>query len=106
MLYLELYKNNLNFLGKEEADAEKICAAVGGFVIRACHDTGRIMQLFLDTAARLKNADARETIRQMSRLGADSLPIVLMTILFTGMVLPCRQQRNLCVSALRLPLAA
>ena len=44
------------------------------------------MQLFLDTAARLKNADARETIRQMSRLGADSLPIVLMTILFTGMV--------------------
>lgn len=54
MLYLELYKNNLNFLGKEEADAEKICAAVGGFVIRSCHDTGRIMQLFLDTAARLK----------------------------------------------------
>lgn len=65
---------------------KKICAAVGGFVIRSCHDTGRIMQLFLDTAARLKNADARETIRQMSRLGADSLPIVLMTILFTGMV--------------------
>ena len=65
---------------------KKICASVGGFVIRSCHDTGRIMQLFLDTAARLKNADARETIRQMSRLGADSLPIVLMTILFTGMV--------------------
>ena len=65
---------------------KKICAAVGGFVIRSCHDTGRIMQLFLDTAARLKNADARETIRQMSRLGADSLHIVLMTILFTGMV--------------------
>ena len=65
---------------------KKICAAVGGFVIRSCHDTGRIMQLFLDTAARMKNADARETIRQMSRLGADSLPIVLMTILFTGMV--------------------
>lgn len=36
--------------------------------------------------ARLKHADARETVRQMARLGADSLPIVLMTILFTGMV--------------------
>ena len=65
---------------------KKICAAVGGFVIRSFNDTGRIMQLFLDTDSRLKNADARETIRQMSRLGADSLPIVLMTILFTGMV--------------------
>ncbi len=65
---------------------ENLCAAVGRFTIRACSNTGRIMQLFLDTAARLRMADTRETVRQMSRLGADSLPIVLMTILFTGMV--------------------
>ena len=64
-----------------------ICAAVGRYTITACENTGRIMQLFLDTAARLKYANARETVRQMARLGADSLPIVLMTtILFTGMV--------------------
>ena len=62
-----------------------ICAAVGRYTITACENTGRIMQLFLDTAARLKYANARETVRQMARLGADSLPIVLMTILFTGM---------------------
>lgn len=27
-----------------------VCAAVGRFTIAACENTGRIMQLFLDTA--------------------------------------------------------
>ena len=39
-----------------------ICAAVGRYTITACENTGRIMQLFLDTAARLKYANARETV--------------------------------------------
>lgn len=42
--------------------------------------------LFMDTVKKLKEADAKETLRQMALLGADSLPIVLMTILCTGMV--------------------
>lgn len=66
--------------------AENLFAWVGRFMIKSCSNTGRIMLLFLDTLARLKYANLKETVRQMSRLGADSLPIVLTTILFTGMV--------------------
>ncbi len=60
---------------------------LGRLILRSCASTGRIVNLFFDTCARLRHANIRETIRQMARLGADSLPIVLMTIMFTGMVL-------------------
>ena len=51
---------------------------LGRLILRSCASTGRIVILFFDTCARLRHADIRETIRQMARLGADSLPIVLM----------------------------
>jgi len=60
---------------------------LGEFVIEACASTGRIMQLFTATVKSIPKASGREIIRQMAKLGADSLPIVTMTIMCTGMVL-------------------
>ena len=67
---------------------------LGRLILRSCASTGRIVILFFDTCVRLRHADIRETIRQMARLGADSLPIVLMTIMFTGMVLAVQTSKE------------
>ncbi len=64
----------------------KICEEIGKNIINGCAATGRMTFLFIETIKRLKDANGKETIRQMALLGADSLPIVLMTILCTGMV--------------------
>lgn len=64
----------------------KICASIGNKLIDVCTTSGRMMNLTIDTFRRLPEADWREVFRQMALLGADSLPIVLMTILCTGMV--------------------
>jgi phospholipid/cholesterol/gamma-HCH transport system permease protein len=63
-------------------------------IMRSCASTGKIVILFFDTCRRLRQADLRETVRQMARLGADSLPIVLMTIMFTGMVLAVQTSKE------------
>ena len=60
--------------------------ACGKRILAFCSASGRITLLLLQTLRRLKEADWREVVRQMALLGADSLPIVLMTILCTGMV--------------------
>lgn len=65
---------------------KEICSSLGKRILEGCAATGRMTLLFLDTVRRLKEASPRETLRQMALLGADSLPIVLMTILCTGMV--------------------
>ncbi len=65
---------------------KEICASMGKKILFYCAYTGKMTMLFLDTVKRLKEADPKETLRQMALLGADSLPIVLMTILCTGMV--------------------
>ena len=49
--------------------------------------TGPFMPLFFATCAALSKATPREVLRQMAKLGADSLPIVSMTSMCTGMVL-------------------
>lgn len=67
---------------------------LGNLIIELCAGTGQVVNLFLSTCARLKQADWRETVRQMARLGADSLPIVLMTIMFTGMVLAVQTSKE------------
>ena len=67
---------------------------LGRMILRFCMSTGRIVILLIDTCVRLRHADIRETIRQMARLGADSLPIVLMTIMFTGMVLAVQTSKE------------
>lgn len=65
---------------------KELCGAAGSFVLNSCAATGRLTLLFFATLARVSKANIKETIRQMAKLGADSLPIVIMTILFTGMV--------------------
>lgn len=71
-----------------------LCNSLGKKIIRACASTGQMTLLFLDTVKRLKDADMKETLRQMALLGADSLPIVLMTILCTGMVFSVQTARE------------
>lgn len=63
-----------------------ICEALGKSIMSFCATSGRLALLFWETLRRLKDADFKEVVRQMALLGADSLPIVLMTILCTGMV--------------------
>ena len=63
-----------------------ICEAIGNQIIRFCAASGRMTILFMETLRRLRDANPKEVVRQMALLGADSLPIVMMTILCTGMV--------------------
>ena len=65
----------------------EICACFGKRIMAWCAATGRMTNLAVETFRRLHEANTKEVLRQMSLLGADSLPIVLMTILCTGMVI-------------------
>lgn len=65
---------------------QAICIALGKRILDFCAASGRLTLLFIATLRRLKDADMKEVVRQMALLGADSLPIVLMTIMCTGMV--------------------
>ncbi len=59
---------------------------IGSSLIGMAKEAGGLMLLFLDALRRLKDVSIREVFRQMVLLGVDSLPIVMMTILCTGMV--------------------
>ena len=63
-----------------------ICEACGKRILEFCTASGKLTLLLCQTLRRLKDANWHEVVRQMALLGADSLPIVLMTILCTGMV--------------------
>lgn len=65
---------------------KSICEAMGNRILAFCAASGKLTLLLLATLRRLKDANAKEVVRQMALLGADSLPIVVMTILCTGMV--------------------
>ena len=65
---------------------EDICASIGNKILGWCGACGRMTQLTIDMLQHLHQARPKEILRQMALLGADSLPIVLMTILCTGMV--------------------
>lgn len=65
---------------------EKLCSLIGNKILSSCTACGRMSLLFWETCKRLKEGSHKEVVRQMALLGADSLPIVLMTILCTGMV--------------------
>ena len=66
---------------------KKIMEHLGKIIIQACASTGKIVNLFAATVKSIPQVSGREVIRQMAKLGADSLPIVTMTIMCTGMVL-------------------
>ncbi len=65
---------------------ESVLFNIGKVVIEKCAMIGGLGILFKETIKQLKFVDTKETIKQMALLGADSLPIVLLTIMFTGMV--------------------
>ena len=66
---------------------EKFFESVGGFVIRRLEEFGTIVLLYADTMKQLRRKTRwRHIIAQMSHLGVDSLLIVSLTLLFTGVV--------------------
>ena len=65
----------------------RFLTAVGTFVIRRFEDFGTIVLLYADTMKQLRHKPRmRHIIAQMSHLGVDSLTIVSLTLLFTGVV--------------------
>lgn len=66
---------------------KNICSAIGKKLIDCCAASGRMTQLAITTLKCLPEASPKEILRQMALLGADSLPIVMMTIMCTGMVI-------------------
>lgn len=59
----------------------------GRWVMYSVENTGRIIMLLAEALYHLRKAKFRQVLYQMAHLGVDSLPIVLLTILFTGMVM-------------------
>ena len=65
----------------------KILTAIGAFVIGRLEDIGTVVLLYADTMKQLRHKPRmRHIIAQMSHLGVDSLMIVSLTLLFTGVV--------------------
>jgi len=70
---------------------------VGRTVLGLLEDTGRLVRLLLSTLRWLARGrlEARQTIRQMEQIGVSSLPIVLVTGIFSGAVLAFQTARQL-----------
>jgi phospholipid/cholesterol/gamma-HCH transport system permease protein len=69
----------------------------GRIVLGLLDDTGRLVRLLLSTLRWLARGrlEARQTIRQMEQIGVSSLPIVLVTGIFSGAVLAFQTARQL-----------
>jgi phospholipid/cholesterol/gamma-HCH transport system permease protein len=65
---------------------EKIAARLGRWVMNKSANVGDIAILFWRALVSLPNASIRETIKQMTKLGVNSLPIVVITTTAAGMV--------------------
>jgi phospholipid/cholesterol/gamma-HCH transport system permease protein len=65
---------------------KKLIAYIGHLFIVICECTGSGTLFAYDSIKNLTQGDKKETIRQMAKLGVDSLPIVFLTIFFSGMV--------------------
>ena len=63
------------------------CNRIGKVVIGFLETVGQVLMLLSQTVYHLRSLNSRLLLRQMAHLGADSLPIVLLTMLFTGMVM-------------------
>ena len=64
-----------------------LCNWLGRLVLELLETTGRTVQLLLQTLLQLRRMNLRHVIYQMSHLGVDTMPIVFMMIVFTGMVM-------------------
>jgi phospholipid/cholesterol/gamma-HCH transport system permease protein len=67
----------------------RLLEAIGAAIVRVLGELGRFIQLLFRTAAWAVRPpyDVPETVRQMVRVGVDSIPVVFVTGLFTGMVI-------------------
>ncbi len=67
----------------------KVLEAIGAAILRMFGELGRFVQLLFRTAtwAVRPPYDIPETLKQMVRVGVDSIPVVFVTGLFTGMVI-------------------
>jgi phospholipid/cholesterol/gamma-HCH transport system permease protein len=67
----------------------KFLEAVGRFLLKLLEEIGRFFQMFGRAAAWTVRPpyDVPEHFRQMVRVGVDSIPVVFLTTLFTGMVM-------------------
>ncbi|HWR41092.1 MAG TPA: ABC transporter permease [Patescibacteria group bacterium] len=66
---------------------KEVLERLGAQVIVFVDQVGQIVTLAAETVTHLPELRWRGLVRQMAHLGVDSLPIVLLTILFTGMVI-------------------
>jgi phospholipid/cholesterol/gamma-HCH transport system permease protein len=67
----------------------KVLESIGGALLRALGELGRFVDLLFRTAtwAVRPPYDIAEIVKQMVRVGVDSIPVVFLTGLFTGMVI-------------------
>ena len=66
----------------------RILSAIGAFVLRRFEELGTIIMLYGETIRALRHKPRlRHILAQMSHLGVDSLMIVSLTLLFTGVVI-------------------
>ena len=64
-----------------------LCTWLGKLIFDLFATTGRAVRLLLQTLLQLRRINVRHVIYQMSHLGVDTMPIVFMMIVFTGMVM-------------------
>ena len=60
---------------------------LGRQIFEFLESTGRVAQLLFQTLIQLRRINLRHVIYQMAHLGVDTMPIVFMMIVFTGMVM-------------------
>ena len=65
----------------------KLCNWLGLHILSMVETAGRVTQLLLQTLLQLRRMNIRHVIYQMAHLGVDTMPIVFMMIVFTGMVM-------------------
>ena len=67
----------------------KVLESIGNVLLRALGELGRFVDLLFRTAAWTVRPpyDIPEIVKQMVRVGVDSIPVVFLTGLFTGMVI-------------------
>ena len=64
-----------------------LCNWLGRIILDFLETTGRTVQLLLQTVIQLRRINFRHVIYQMAHLGVDTMPIIFMMIVFTGMVM-------------------
>ena len=68
--------------------ATRILETLGAFIIKRCAELGTMVLLYVSIVRQLRGRLRwRSIIAQMSHLGVDSLTIVSLTLLFTGVVI-------------------